>query len=99
MDEAFARKFEAVIHFAMPSLEERLLLWQNAFSGSCTLHPEIDLCKIAQEYEVTGGAIINVLRYCLLSAIRRNDSVVTKQELMIGIKRELKKETKTFNAN
>lgn len=96
MDEAFTRRFQAIIHFNMPSIEERYQLWQNAFSGNCCLSPEIDLYQIAEDYELAGGSIINVLRYCALAAIRRNDSVVTQQELLAGIKREFKKENKTI---
>ncbi|PXY46813.1 ATP-binding protein [Flavobacterium hydrophilum] len=96
MDEAFTRRFQAIIHFNMPSTEERYQLWQNAFSGICTLSEEIDLYQIAEDYELAGGAIINVLRYCALAAIGRNDSVVTKNELLKGIKREFGKENKTL---
>lgn len=98
MDEAFTRRFQAIIHFTMPSVEERYQLWKNAFSGTCTLSDEIDIYKIAEDYELAGGAIINILRFCALSAIRRNDSVVTKQELFTGIKREYKKENKTITS-
>jgi AAA+ superfamily predicted ATPase len=96
MDDAFTRRFQAMIHFNMPTAEERYQLWNNAFSETCTLHPDIDLHKIAEEYELAGGSIINVLRFCALSAIRRNDSVVTKQELLAGLRREFKKENKTL---
>ncbi len=96
MDEAFTRRFQAIIHFNMPSTEERYQLWQNAFSGICSLSEEIDLYQIAEDYELAGGAIINVLRYCALAAIGRNDSVVTKNELLKGIKREFSKENKTI---
>lgn len=98
MDEAFTRRFQSMIHFNMPSVEERYRLWKNAFSGTCALHPDIDLYSVAEEYELAGGAIINVLRYCALCAVRRNDNVVTKEELMEGIRREFKKENKTVNA-
>jgi len=96
MDDAFMRRFQSIIHFTMPSVEERYQLWQNAFSGTCKLELDIDLEKIAEEHELAGGSIINVLRFCALSAIRRNDSVVTRQELLKGIRRELKKENKTL---
>lgn len=96
MDEAFTRRFQAIIHFNMPTTEERYQLWQNAFSGICSLSEEIDLYQIAEDYELAGGAIINVLRYCALAAIGRNDSVVTKNELLKGIKREFSKENKTI---
>jgi len=96
MDEAFTRRFQAIIHFNMPDQEERYQLWQSAFSEKCTLHPDIDLYKIATDYELAGGAIINVLRYCALSAIRRNDTVVNKHELLTALRREFIKENKTL---
>ena len=96
MDDAFTRRFQSIINFAMPTAAERYQLWAGAFSGACTLHPEIDLLKIAEDYELAGGAIINVLRSCALAAIRRNDTVVSKQELMAALKKEFKKENKTL---
>jgi len=96
MDEAFTRRFQAIIHFNMPSAEERYQLWKDAFSGTCTLHSDIDLYQIAEEYELAGGSIINVLRFCALSAIRRDDTVVNLFELMTGLRREFKKENKTL---
>jgi AAA+ superfamily predicted ATPase len=97
IDEAFTRRFQSIIHFTMPAAEERYQIWKNAFSGTCTLHPEIDLYKIAEDYELTGGSIINILRFCAMSTIRRNDSVVTKRELLAGIRKEFKKENKTVS--
>lgn len=97
IDEAFTRRFQSIIYFKMPAAEERYQLWKGAFSGKCTLHDEIDLYQIAEEYELAGGSIINVLRFCALSAIRRNDTVVTKQELLAGLRREFKKENRTVS--
>lgn len=96
MDQAFSRRFQSIIQFKIPSVEERILLWQKAFSGTCTLHSDINLYDIAENYELTGGAIINVLRYCALATIQRGDTIVQKQELITGIRRELKKENKTI---
>ncbi len=96
MDEAFSRRFQSVIYFGMPNATERYQLWTNAFSGKCTLHPSIDLYGLSEGYELSGGSIINVLRFCAMCAINRNDTVVTQQELMMGIRREYKKENKTL---
>lgn len=96
MDEAFLSIFQSVIHFNLPSAEKRYQLWKNAFSGKCTLDTDIDLTAIAEKYEVTGGAITNILRYCALSAVRRNSTVVGKNELLKGLRQEFHKENKTL---
>lgn len=96
MNEAFLSIFQSVIHFNLPSAEKRYQLWKNAFSGKCTLDTDIDLTAIAEKYEVTGGAITNILRFCALSAVRRNSTVAGKNELLKGLRREFHKENKTL---
>lgn len=97
MDEAFMRRFQTVVHFDMPGADERIQLWKQAFSGKCVLDEEIDLHELAEEFEIAGGAIINVLRYCALRAIQRNSNVVSKAELVKAIRREFKKENRVLN--
>jgi len=96
MDEAFTRRFQSMIHFAMPTEELRLKLWQQAFVGTCDLSSEINLTKIADDYELSGGAIINVLRHCALAAISRNDRCINLKELLAGIRREFRKDNKAL---
>lgn len=97
MDDAFTRRFQSIINFKMPSVGERYQLWQNAFNGVCNLHEEIDLHQISEQYELAGGSIINVLRYCALAAISRGDKTINKHELLSGIKKEFKKENRTIS--
>jgi AAA+ superfamily predicted ATPase len=89
MDEAFARRFQSIIHFTMPSVEERARLWKDAFSGTCKFPADADILEIAANYELTGGAIINILRTCALRAISRGDTSPTKVELFAAIQKEL----------
>ena len=98
MDEAFTRRFQSMIHFTMPPPAQRLQLWQNAFAGVCEFAPDVDLQKIAQEHEMAGGAIINVLRFCALRALQSNRRQVNREDLMHGIKSELRKDGKTVQA-
>ncbi|WP_339138795.1 MAG: ATP-binding protein [Candidatus Electrothrix sp. GW3-4] len=96
MDEAFTRRFQAMIHFTIPSADLRLQLWQNAFRDTCELAGDIDLVQVAEEYKLAGGAIINVLRTCALTAISQERRHVTKEELLLAIRREFRKENKTI---
>lgn len=96
MDEAFTRRFQSMIHFTVPPAAQRLQLWRNAFDGVCDLEPDVDLAKVAHEHELAGGAIINVLRYCALTAISHNRRSVSHGDLIDGIKREFRKDNKTI---
>lgn len=60
MDEAFSRRFQSMIYFPMPKLEQRLQLWKIMFHA-LKLDEEVNLRKIAQSYELAGGSIIHVL--------------------------------------
>lgn len=91
MDEAILRNFDQVIYFPMPDINARLTLWKNAISNSYRLAPEVDLNTIASNYELSGGAIINVLRYCALGAVRKNENAFTEQDIKEGIKNEMSK--------
>ena len=51
-----------------------------------------DLAELAEEYEITGGSIINVLRYCSIIAAQRGDNKVKENDILIGIKKEFLKE-------
>lgn len=92
MDEAFARRFEAVIHFTMPSAAERLRLWQLAFGGDgFRLADDVDLAALAADYELSGGMIVNVLRYAALMAVQRDPPAIHAEDIEEGVRLELAK--------
>jgi len=94
IDVAFARRFESVIYFAIPRADERYQLWQRAFSSSVTLDAKLDLREIARKHALSGGSIMNVIRYVSLEALRRGDSTIRAADVHTGIAREFKKEGK-----
>lgn len=94
VDEAFARRFEHLVHFPMPRQGERLLIWKNGLPPTASLEPGIDLARIANRYELSGGMIMNVIRYVSLQAISRDERVLRLQDFIDGIRREYTKENK-----
>lgn len=94
MDKAFTRRFQSMIYFPMPGENERKTLWNKAFSAEIKLDTEISIREISNKYELSGGTITNVLRYCSLMALNDGRRVVLKDELERGIKRELAKDGK-----
>jgi hypothetical protein len=94
LDDAFTRRFQSIIYFQMPTKKERLKLWQNGFSKKSILARNIDLDSIADKYELSGGAIMNAIRYSSLMALNRGTNEISKDELIAGINREYYKEGK-----
>ena len=94
IDDAFARRFESVIHFPMPRPEERSALWRRGFSPRAPLAPSVDLERIARDHALSGGAIMNVIRHVSLLSLREGGRAVTQDDLLLGVRRELAKEGK-----
>ncbi len=96
IDEAFARRFQASIHFAMPDADQRLRLWQGMFADRGLLSDDVDLVKLAERYELSGGAITNAVRYAAIQAIRMNRTQILQHDLIQGVTKELLKEGRTL---
>ncbi len=94
LDVAFARRFESMIYFPIPRAEERLRLWQQGFSPQTTLEEGLDLNQTAEEYILSGGAIMNVIRYASLQALKAGRSIIAKDDILQGVRREYDKEGK-----
>jgi len=95
IDDAFLRRFQSVIHFPLPKAAERLRLWREAIPAEVTLEPALDLERLAQQFELSGGTILNVLRYACLRAMARGDAVLRADDANEGVRRELLKEGRT----
>ncbi len=96
MDEAFLRRFQSIIHFPMPDSSERQRLWEQSFSKKSKLAKDVDLGEISKKYKLSGGSVINVVRYASLMAITRNSNEIQRHDIIKGIRREFQKEGKTI---
>ncbi len=95
IDDAFLRRFQSAIHFPMPKAPERLRIWQNAFWSQAELEEKIDLPRIADRHELSGGTIMNVVRYSSLKALSRQETLIRLEDIEEGIRREYLKEGRT----
>jgi len=95
IDDAFYRRFQSTVYFPMPRKQERLKLWEQGFSPVSSLDNDIRLEEIAEEYEMAGGAIMNVIRFSSLMAIKKKSRMIAYDDLLRGIQREFNKEGRT----
>ena len=96
IDPAFVRRFQQIIHFPLPDASERYQIWNKMSPSDIALATDIDLKLLAQKYEMTGAAIVNVMQYAALQALKKPDKVISQQDLITGIHREFQKEEKTM---
>jgi SpoVK/Ycf46/Vps4 family AAA+-type ATPase len=96
IDQAFIRRFNAIIHFPMPNANERYQIWKTTVPEKATLADDIDLSLIANKYELNGSSIVSVIHNASLQTISRGSLNILKKDLLDGIKREYEKEEKVF---
>lgn len=94
IDEAFVRRFQAIIHFPMPRSEERHEIWRKTFPPQIELDSDIDWRQIAARFELTGAGILNVTHYCALEVLADQSRFLDLKRLETAILREFIKEGK-----
>ncbi|SFA98794.1 ATPase family associated with various cellular activities (AAA) [Collimonas sp. OK607] len=96
IDDAFARRFQSAIYFPIPDGLQRLRLWQNIFPQRRHLADDVNLENLAEENILSGGALLNVVRYAAMRAERQGRDKVCKDDLLRGVKKEFIKEGRTI---
>ncbi|GAB3899959.1 hypothetical protein GCM10028803_22000 [Larkinella knui] len=98
IDTAFLRRFNAIVHFPMPSMAERLTLWQQTIPARASVEDPTLLAQLATRYELTGAGILNVVSYAALKAISRGKNDLLPADFMDGIAAEFQKEDRVFTS-
>ena len=96
IDDAFARRFQSLVYFPMPDVEQRHRLWTTMLNGRARLADGVDLHQLAEAYELSGGAITNIVRFGAISALQMNRNTISHEDLFTGVAKELRKEGKTI---
>jgi winged helix domain-containing protein/ATPase family protein associated with various cellular activities (AAA) len=61
LDEAFARRLDALIDFPEPEAEDRLRLWRRCLGTTAPREPDLDLEFLARAFKLSGGNVRNVV--------------------------------------
>ena len=99
LDEAFARRFQAMVHFPMPNSNERLKLWNTIFSNTYKLNDTISVVNIAERYELSGGNIVNILQQVSILKEKEKAQEISKAMVMQAIRDEFIKKGKSILVN
>jgi AAA+ superfamily predicted ATPase len=94
VDEAFLRRFQAVVHFPVPRADDRRSLWRRAFPSQIQVADDVDWRDISDRFVLTGAGIVNVAHFCAIEALASTAPTVDRAFLESAIVRELVKEGK-----
>ncbi|HRO45281.1 ATP-binding protein [Agriterribacter sp.] len=92
IDDAFLRRFNAILKFPFPDAGERAQIWERSFPENIVFVAEPEsipgngagrvewenagLFNIVKKYELSGGSIINVVHYACLKSVERASAQV-----------------------
>ena len=93
MDDAFLRRFNAIIRFPVPDEEDRRAIWLRALPEG---KGRERLAGLLARFELTGGNIVNVVHFAAIEAIAGGRRAIRLSDAVKGIRRELEKEGKVF---
>lgn len=91
IDEAFSRRFQSLVYFPMPDEETRRELWDKMLPSSWLPNRDECIRKMAG-YELSGGAMTNVIRSCALHLLSIGTAILDESILIDAIRREQIKE-------
>ena len=70
IDDAFIRRFNDVVKFAIPSESERKEIWEKSFPSESDFG---DIPNQVKRYDLSGGNINNIIHYAGIQAVKRNN--------------------------
>ncbi len=94
MDTAFNRRLHFVIEFPEPDETMRLELWRSMIPPELPLAGDINLKRLARQFELTGGNIRNVVMDAAFMCAE-TERPVTMLDLMRAVQDEFRKVGKT----
>ncbi len=96
IDDAFLRRFSAIVEFPFPSPHERTRLWERTLPQGELRADDIDTEVLGREFHLAGGSIVNAsLNACIAAAT--DGSPVTMRHCVVSVARELYKMGKQVN--
>lgn len=98
IDDAFFRRFSAVVEFNAPRVEDRLRLWEKLQQTRTPLAPNVDLAFLAERFELAGGHIRNCIMSAAFQAAAQGEAL-NMQMLIRAVSREYAKLGKPISKN
>jgi hypothetical protein len=95
IDAAFVRRFQVVVHFPRPGLEERLLIWQLAVPPAAPIEAGVDLPALAR-LDMTGAAIVSSARTAALLAADAGSQSITMAHMVRATARHYRREARVL---
>lgn len=96
MDQAFARRFQAVVDFPRPDAAARARLWRAVLPGKAPMKPDVNPEFLGKAINLTGGNIRNAALHAAYLAAATS-GVIGLSHIALAVWRELAKDGRELN--
>jgi ATPase family associated with various cellular activities (AAA) len=87
-DPAFERRVQSHVLFSIPAAEERQEIWRAHLPPRAPLAPDVDLRRLAEDFELAGGdirnAMLKAVRLAALDDAPDHALCITQEHLLAG---------------
>jgi AAA+ superfamily predicted ATPase len=87
-DPAFERRIQSHVLFLMPEAAERERIWRAHLPPRAPLAPDVDLRRLAEDFEMAGGdirnAVLKAVRLAALGDAPDEELQITQEHLLAG---------------
>lgn len=95
IDDAFLRRFNSIIKFSKPTVEERISLWTKMIPKNVQIDKNL-IKTIATKYELTGSQIVGAIMNAAILAIEEGTNNLSSHNVLLAIENEFKKTETPF---
>ena len=95
VDEAFLRRIQFVVHFALPTETERFQIWRSMFPPSLPFSEHVDFAFLAKQFPLSGGEIKNIVLHAAFLAAGKQ-TWIDMQILLQAVQSTLRKQGKVL---
>ena len=93
IDEAFMRRFQVILHFPRPGVEERRKLWALALPPEAPLDKSVNLTAF-DALDLTGAGIVNAARLAGMLAASSGAEAIGMEHLVAAVVRQFQHEAR-----
>lgn len=98
LDDAYLRRFSAVVEFKRPDFDLRIRAWEREIGGALAASPRGQLAQLAATVDLSVAEIASACHYARALAFAAN-RVLSAADLARAVMRERTKSTATFTRN
>ena len=100
IDQAFFRRINYVVHFALPDYNHRKQIWEKIYPKTVPVTDNIDFDFLAKNFEISGGNIKNIAllaAFMVASEPEIKNQEVSMEHILKSLEHELKKQNKMIS--